>query len=173
MEGSVRKIAYAGLFIAISVILTRFSAGNINIAGVFALRLSFGEVPIMLSGILLGPIYGAICGALADLIGFPLNPIGAYFPGYTLTAALAGLIPGLFSKFYHKEWNWWTAVAVVTLTAMITVPLNTLWLNIIHGKAYLALLSTRVIGKIVLIPIYVIIIRLVIKHSQYASLSSR
>jgi Protein of unknown function (DUF1393). len=63
MESRIRKMAYTGLFTAISVILTRFFAGNVNILGVFALRLSFGEVPIMLSGILLGPVYGIACGA--------------------------------------------------------------------------------------------------------------
>jgi ECF transporter S component (folate family) len=167
MESRIRKMAYTGLFTAISVILTRFFAGNINILGVFALRLSFGEVPIMLSGILLGPVYGIACGALSDLIGYAISPVGGpYFPGFTLTSALTGLIPGLMARYYRNYWNWFFVITIVSVTAAVSVLLNTLWLSLMHGKAYLALLPPRIIGKALLIPAYVIILKLVIKHSQ-------
>lgn len=167
MPNRIRKMAYTGLFIAISVILTRFFAGNINILGIPALRLSFGEVPIMLSGILLGPVYGAACGALSDIIGYSINPVGGpYFPGFTLTAALTGLIPGLMAKYYRNNWNWTSVMIIVTVTTLIAVPLNTLWLSLLHGKAYLALLLSRIIGKTPLIPAHVIILKLVINHSK-------
>jgi len=166
MEKRIRKMAYTGLFIAISVILTRFFAGNIYLLGIFALRLSFGEVPIMLSGILLGPVYGAICGALSDIIGYAINPVGGpYFPGFTLASALTGLIPGLIAKYYRHSWNWSSLTTTVIITSAITVLLNTLWLSLLSGKAYLALLPTRIIGKALLIPAYVIILKLAIKHS--------
>lgn len=166
MEKRIRKMAYTGLFIAISVIFTRFFAGNIYLLGIFALRLSFGEVPIMLSGILLGPVYGAICGALSDIIGYAINPVGGpYFPGFTLASALTGLIPGLIAKYYRHSWNWSSLTTTVIITSAITVLLNTLWLSLLSGKAYLALLPTRIIGKALLIPAYVIILKLAIKHS--------
>ena len=167
MPSRIRRMAYAGLFTAISVILTRFFAGNINLLGIFALRLSFGEVPIMLSGILLGPVYGAVCGALSDIIGYVVNPVGGpYFPGFTLTAALTGLIPGVLSKYYRNDWNWASITTIVIATAVVTILLNTLWLSLMYGKAFLALLSARIIGKAPLIPAYVIILKLVIKHSR-------
>ncbi|MCM8901019.1 folate family ECF transporter S component [Caldicoprobacter algeriensis] len=167
MESRIRKMAYTGLLTAISIILTRFFAGNVNILGVFALRLSFGEVPIMLSGILLGPVYGAACGALSDIIGYAISPVGGpYFPGFTLTAALTGLIPGLMARYYRNYWNWFFVIIIVTATAAVSVLLNTLWLSLMHGKAYLALLLPRIIGKAILVPAYAIIIKMVIKHSQ-------
>lgn len=174
MPNRIRKMAYAGLFIAISVILTRFFGGNINILGIPALRLSFGEVPIMLCGMLLGPVYGAACGALSDLIGYSINPLGgAYFPGFTLTAALTGLIPGLIGKYYRNNWNWAYVTIIVTATTLITVLLNTLWLSLLHGKAYSALLLSRVIGKAPLIPVHIIILKLVINHSKQVFYFSR
>ncbi|MBM7581636.1 ECF transporter S component (folate family) [Caldicoprobacter guelmensis] len=167
MESRIRKMAYTGLLTAISIILTRFFAANINILGVFALRLSFGEVPIMLSGILLGPVYGVACGALSDIIGYAINPVGGpYFPGFTLTAALTGLIPNLMARYYRNNWNWPSITVIVTVTTIITVLLNTLWLSWMFDKAYFALLPPRVIGRTILLPAHVIIIRIVLKHTQ-------
>lgn len=167
MPTRIKKMAYTGLFIATSVILTRIFGGNINILGIPGLRLSLGEVPIMLNGMLLGPIYGAACGALADLIGYAINPMGgAYFPGFTLTSALTGLIPGVLSKHFRSTWNWGSITTMVVATAAITVLLNTLWLSLLYGKAYLPLLLSRVLGKAPLIPIHVIILKMVIKHTR-------
>ena len=39
---------------------------------------------------------GFVCGGLGDLIQFVIKPTGAYFPGWTISAALAGFIYGLF-----------------------------------------------------------------------------
>ena len=83
IKNKILRIALSGMFIALSVVFTRFFSQMIIIGGIQTVRLSFGDLPLMLSGMVLGPTYGAITGALADLIGFPLNPQGTYFPGFT------------------------------------------------------------------------------------------
>ena len=164
---NIRKIAYTGLFTAISIILTRFFSGSITIAGFNALRLSFGEIPIMLNGLLLGPVFGAVCGALADIIGYTINPLGgAYFPGFTLGAMLTGLIPGLLVKYCFRDLRWSSVSIMVVLTELTTIPLNTLWLSLLYGEAYITFLIPRVIGKTVLIPVYIIVILMTVKHIQ-------
>jgi ECF transporter S component (folate family) len=168
MKNRALKIAFAGMFIALNIILTRFFSYMFYIGGLQAIRLSFGEIPLMLGGIVLGPVYGAITGALADLIGYPVNPQGPYFPGFTLTAAMAGLLPGLMSKLVKKEWTWLSLSIVVSITTIITsLLLNTLWLNIMLGKAFIALLPPRIIASAILIPIYVIVIKLLLKHFRH------
>jgi ECF transporter S component (folate family) len=168
MKNRARKIAFAGMFIALNIVLTRFLSQMIYIGGLQAIRLSFGEIPLMLSGIILGPVYGGITGALADLIGYPINAQGAYFPGFTITAALSGLLPGLMSKLVKKEWTWLSLTVVVSITTVITsLLLNTLWLNIMIGKAFVALLPPRIIASLILIPIYVIVIKLFLKHLRH------
>ena len=89
------------------------------------IRLGFGEIPVILSGIMLGPVYGAITGALADLIGYPFNPMGPYFPGFTLSSALTGLLPGLMSLLFRKKWT----LAVTAITIGITTVITSLTLN--------------------------------------------
>lgn len=160
-----RKIAFSGLFIAISVVLTRFFVGDLLIAGVYALRISLGEIPIILGGVLMGPVYGALIGGIADLIGYPLRPLGPYFPGFTLTAALTGFIPGAFVRLYRKELTWAALLAMVAINDLITsMVLNTIWLNMITGKAFLILLPTRILARIVMIPIYTVILKVLLKQ---------
>lgn len=98
-----KSLVAASLLTAISIILTRAFSIIVPIAGTQALRIGFGGVPIMISGILFGPIMGGLAGVTADLIGFMINPMGAYFPGFTLTAALSGFIPGVFYHYIYKN----------------------------------------------------------------------
>ncbi len=82
-----RRTIYLGLFIGITIILTRYL--NIHIT-----FLTFNGFPIILSGIIFGPLSGAIVGAMSDILGYMLNSFGKpYHPGFTLTAALTGFIP--------------------------------------------------------------------------------
>ncbi len=165
MNKRTKKIAFAGMFIALSIIFTRFLSHTLLISGVPSLRLSFGDLPLILSGIVLGPAYGAFTGALADLVGFPFNPQGTYFPGFTLSAALSGFLPGLMGIVFKRKWNWLSLTIVISITMTITsLILNTLWLNIMMGKAFAVLLPPRIITALILIPIYVIVIKLFLKH---------
>ena len=168
MQNRAKRIAFAGMFIALNIILTRFFGQMIYIGGVQAIRLSFGEIPLILSGIVLGPVYGAFCGVLADLVGFPINAQGPYFPGFPFSAALSGMLPGLMGRMIKKEWSWLSLTIVVSITTVITsILLNTLWLNVMMGKAFAVLLPPRIIACLILIPIYVVVIRLFIKHFRH------
>lgn len=100
-----KSLVSASLLTAISIILTRALSIIIPIAGGQALRIGFGGVPIMIAGILFGPLVGALTGVTADLVGVLINPMGPYFPGFTLSAGLSGFIPGLFYHYVFKNRN--------------------------------------------------------------------
>jgi len=164
IKNPVRKIVYAGVFIALNIILTRLFSYSVKIGGITGVRLNVGEVPLVLSGILLGPVYGGITGAAADLLGFPINPQGAYFPGFTLSAALMGLVPGLYGKLIKGKWSLLhISLAVIVTTVLTSTVLNTLWVYILSGKAVAVLLPPRITANIVLIPVYIFLISLSLK----------
>lgn len=98
-------IVRAGLFIAMSLVLKVIFEIYIPLAGIPALRINFASIPLMLSGIILGPATGFISGAVADIINFMVKPGGPYFPGFTLVSALSGFIPGLIFKYIKKDMN--------------------------------------------------------------------
>ena len=75
------SLALTAVFVAITVVLSRFLSINI-----WNMSIGFSFVSVMLCGMLLGPLWGGLCGGLADLIGAILFPFGVYFPGFTATA---------------------------------------------------------------------------------------
>ena len=150
------------MLIALNIILTRYFNYMVYIGGIQTVRLSFGEIPLMLSGMILGPVYGAFTGAVADLVGYPFNPQGAYFPGFTLTAAVSGFIPGLMGKWNKKPLSWQSLSLAVSITTIVTSLMNTLWLKILCGEAFAVLLPPRILAALILIPIYVLVIKVLL-----------
>lgn len=100
---STSVLVKAGLMAGLSIVLTRAFSFMIPLAGLPALRIGFGGLPVIISGILFGPFVGAVVGLVADLVGFMINPMGgAYFPGFTISAALSGVIPGFLYAWIRK-----------------------------------------------------------------------
>ena len=152
-----RHAANLGLLTAVSIVLTRVFGLMVPIAGVGALRLSFGEIPI-LAGMLFGPAAGALTGLASDLIGYLINSHGgAFFPGFSLSAALTGLIPGLL---LHQRWanlEYWQVGLAVLITDLIAgVFLNTLWLTILYRQGFFIILPMRLLARLVTLPIYTV-----------------
>ena len=85
---------FAGALIALHVIFARF----ISIPVGQILRISISGVPLILSGLWLGPVTGGICGLIGDLIGCAINGY-APNPFITVATVLVGVIPGLFRGF--------------------------------------------------------------------------
>lgn len=133
---STKKLTVMALLIALEIILSRFlslSAWNTKIG--------FSFVPIVVAAILYGPIQAAVVGALGDFIGAILFPIGAYFPGFTFTAFLTGLV---FGFFLHKEQTVLrTVCAVLIVQFILGLLLNTCWISVLYSSPYVPLLATR------------------------------
>lgn len=99
-------IVRAGLFIAMSLVLKVIFEIYIPLGNIPALRINFASIPLMLSGIILGPATGFLVGAAADIINFMAKPGGPFFPGFTLVSALSGFMPGLIYKYIKKDINY-------------------------------------------------------------------
>jgi ECF transporter S component (folate family) len=154
-------ITLMAMLIALQVVFSRFL-----VISLFPwLRISLGFLPIAAAGMLLGPILAAAAGGLGDVIGFFLFPSGSYFPGFTITAMVTGAIYGLFLSGQYKHFDFksksaWvrTLLAELVITLLCYIVLNTLWLAILQGKAYLAILPARLIKNIAQYPVNVLLI---------------
>jgi ECF transporter S component (folate family) len=102
---STETLVRVGLLTALSLVLKIVLEVYVPLAGIPSLRINFTSVPIMISGILCGPLAGFVTGALSDLLGFAIKPAGPYFPGFTLSSALTGMIPGLIYKHLNRDMN--------------------------------------------------------------------
>ena len=162
-----KTLVQTAILIAISIVLTR--VGSIMILP--TLRLGFGETPLMMSGLLFGPVIGGLSGLVADMVGFVINPQGPWHPGFTLSSMMWGVIAGLFAMYFRskkekKEIFTLTRVAitVAVATLVISLGLNTLWLSRLYGKGFIALIPGRIITFFVSTPIQSYIITVLMKH---------
>lgn len=97
----------SAFMMGLSIVFARFISIYIPLGGMPSMRFSLGNLPIIITSLVCGPIWGMVVGAGADLIGATAFPVGAYFFGYTIDAAIIGLIPWVISKILmvRKELN--------------------------------------------------------------------
>ncbi|NLW17124.1 MAG: folate family ECF transporter S component [Firmicutes bacterium] len=139
-QSRLSRLVTTALLLAISIVARRFLSINTPI-----ISIGLGWLPILVVGIAYGPGWGFIAGALGDFIGANLFPIGAYFPGFTLSSGLAGAIVPLLLGRNRWRSSYWQLLGAIAVSEVITsVVLNTYWLTIITGKAAAVLLPVRV-----------------------------
>lgn len=150
-----KKLILAGLLIATTIVLNRFLSIKTPI-----LVISFSYIPIMLSAIMLGPWYTMLIAGFADLIGALLFPFGAYFVGYTISAVISGLIYGLFlyrkKEFSNKSFILRLILSTLIVLIVCNCLLNTIWIYITTKEALFAILPTRLLKQLIMLPIQVV-----------------
>lgn len=91
-----RKITYGGLLLAISIVLPQVFhlAGGPQSGAVFLPM----HIPVLLAGMILGPVFGLVIGAAAPVLSFAIAgmPVAARLPFMILELAVYGGIAGLF-----------------------------------------------------------------------------
>ena len=151
-----RKVILAGILLAASIVLNRFLSIKTPIV-----QISFTFIPLILSAMLLGPGWSIFVSGMADLLGALLFPFGAFFPGYTFTAIVTGLIYGLIlNKTYKKsgkQFLWRLALACVLVSLICNMGLNTLWVWYTTKNAALVFVPTRIIKELILLPIKILV----------------
>ncbi|MBR3784910.1 MAG: folate family ECF transporter S component [Firmicutes bacterium] len=136
----------AALLIALQIILSRFLSIN-----AWNLKIGFAFTAIFVAAYLYGPWFSAVVAVIADVVGASLFPSGAFFPGFTVTAVLSGLVMGLF--LYKKQTPGRIIAAVAIDQLILGLLLNSYWLSILYGSPYLPLLATRAVQCLVMMPV--------------------
>ncbi len=162
-KNSVHKIVFIGLLIGLQVILSRF----LSIATPIV-KIGFSFLPVVITAIMYGPIYAGIGSALGDFLGSMLFPIAKFFPGFTFSSFLSGVVYGIFLHNKPKQ-MWRVLCAVFIVNVAINLFLNTFWLYIIYGQGFLALMPTRVIQNLIMILVKVVTIWNICYRSKLGS----
>ncbi|MFH0802580.1 MAG: folate family ECF transporter S component [bacterium] len=135
LKFTAKDISFLSFFIALSIVFTRIIRVPIPVVGDF---LNFGGFPIVLSGLIMGPLAGGIVGGVSDVVGYPLAPKALYFPHFTLTAILAGVIPALIFNALgytvNKLPSRWVLFAIIFAGLFVSnVLLAPIFLNLLLG----------------------------------------
>ena len=155
-----KQLCALALLIAVGGVLGRL----VPVLSVWNTKIEFSFVAVMLAACIAGPVGGLVTGALIDFIGAILLPTGPYFPGFTATAALTGLVFGLL---LYKKCNLGRIVIAVLSTQLVCgFLLNTLFISILYTKAFTVLLATRAIQVVVMSVIEIVFAELVLDRAK-------
>ncbi|MGL4344360.1 MAG: folate family ECF transporter S component [Cellulosilyticaceae bacterium] len=155
-----RNMVTLALLIALNIVLVRMAPIYLGPT----LRITFGFIPIVMMALLFGPTYASVGAGIADFIGAVVFPVGgAYFPGFTLSAILTGFIYG---KILHeKRLSLWRIVASNLLVIiLVQLLLNSLWLTLLYDKAFMVLITSKLVKSLGMLPIESMMILLVSKY---------
>ncbi|MDD2979338.1 MAG: folate family ECF transporter S component [Hespellia sp.] len=146
-----RTLVASAMLLAVAVVLGFFTLQVTDY-----IKLGFASIANELSALMFGPVVGSLVATLADIIKYIVKPTGAFFPGFTISAFLGGLIYGMM--FYKKPLSFKRILAAKVVEAVfINILLNTYWLTILYGSAFSVLLPARIIKQIVMVPIEAVI----------------
>lgn len=134
---SVQDLVTMALFVAISLVLQRFSFGTNTT------KFGFGFIATVILGQYFGPVWGGIGAGVADLASAAVFGVaGGFFPGFTLSAIMGGVIYGLF--FYNqKPAIWRVIVATLLVTLIVNVVMNTTWITLMYHLDFKGALLQR------------------------------
>ena len=154
------------LFITIEVILSRFLSISTPIV-----KIGFVFIPLALCGMLYGPVCAGAVGALSDIIGANLFPMGMYFPGFTISGALSGVMYGLF--LHGKRNCTWSNLIILVLIQrlFLGLGLSTYWLTILTDIPFSVLIAARVLQTVILIPLQIGVLRTITQKIPLFSFS--
>ena len=163
--GSIRALTVSAMLTAISVVIGIFCKTALNFdGGLF--RVTFENLPIILSGILYGPIVGGVVGACSDLVSYLLSS-QVYPPNLivTLGATLVGVVSGIVSKFIIRKKG--TAQIVLSgalahiVGSMIVKPIGLY-------QFYGALVLLRIPLYMLIAPVEILLLCTLLKRKSFA-----
>mgnify|MGYP001207556743 FL=1 len=162
---STRNLILMAALIAMQIILARF----LSIQASDILRISFESVPIVLAGMWLGPLSGAIVALIADILGTVLSGYGIWFPPIALGPILVGVISGLSTKYVFRSdlsstRDSWKVILTVVVAGIVNSFLvgtvtTTMYSIIVMGNtnAFSVLLWTNFLGRLTTKPVMILV----------------
>lgn len=153
---NIKMLVTIAMMTALEVVLSRFLAIPVG----DSLKFAFNFVPVCVAAYLYGPYASVIVAAIGDLLGSHLFPSGAPIYGLTLTAALTGLVFGIF---LHKKYNFLRILfSVLIVQIALTIFLDALWFHLRYGTPYSVMLATRAIKAGIMVVVQCVTLNLIL-----------
>ena len=156
-----KTLTIAAMLTAIGIILGFF---KLPITQLIEIR--FGSLPVALAGMMFGPGVAGIVGALIDIGGFLVKPTGPFFPGFTISGVVSGII---FGVMLHGKKCTVTRILMTQAihTFIVGIIMNSFWLNLLYLKnGYLAAIIARLPKELIMIPVMSVLLYTVLNSLE-------
>lgn len=154
-------LAVSAMLAAMSIVCGKYLAipvGNV-------MRFSFENLPIILSGMMFGPVAGALTGVVADLfgcllVGYTINPI------VTLGAFFIGFISGLICKHASAKHDVLKIALCVIFSHIVgSVVIKTFGLAAFYSFPVYVLMAWRALNYLIVAIAEIIVLHFISKNS--------
>ena len=142
-----QTLTTVGLFLAIQMVLSSYGVIQLN----DSLKISLAHLALAPTAMLFGPVAAALQGA--------------YFPGFTISAALGGVIYGAF-LFESDRRLWQIVLARAVIMVFVNIALNTFFLTMLYGPSQAAMLPVRALKNAMQFPIDCLLLTAVYRTVQ-------
>jgi ECF transporter S component (folate family) len=149
---SVKNMVRIAVLVAIAIVLKSFLSIETQI-----FRVTFYDIPLMILGLVAGPIGALAGGFIVDWLHVMYSPFAFSFNLFTVSSMMWGFIPGLF--LFRKQISLRTLIIVVVITSIVAFSLNTIQLYIWYGSGIYAALPMRIAVLVIKLPIQVSLVR--------------
>lgn len=157
------QVSLLGIILGLRIVLS--FVPSINLGNL--VQLGVGFIGAALSGALFGPWYALILSLFNDLITSLLQGKNIFL-GFTLSAGLGGLFYGYF--LYRKPASWKNIFfAVLSVTLIINLGLNSIWIKMMYGKAWAVFMPMRIVKNTLSLPLNTIILYFVFNNQTVKS----
>ncbi len=154
LSKDILSLVYLSLLVALYVVLSFFTIYITK-----ELRFSLTFMPVAWASAIMGPIAGGITGAFGDILSWVIKPAGPYFPGFTISGFISGIIYGVF--LYKKDLTLTRVFfAAVSMVLLVEVGLNTVWIMILYGSPFKVLIFGRLFKALFTIPVQMLVLYL-------------
>lgn len=148
-----QKLVLGASLTAVSIVIDVFFKLILNIPN---FGLPFYAIPIIIGGIVLGPVFGGIMGFVGDAIGMLIIG-GDYLPLFVIAPIMWGVIPGLI---LNKRFSIFNLAWVILLSYAVANISNTLAMLFYWPRE---VTFAWFVLRLVLIPFNAIIIFVIVK----------
>jgi len=149
-----KTLVRIAILVAMSVLLKSFFSVETQV-----FRVTFFDIPLMILGIVAGPIGGLVGGFIVDWMHVMFSPFAFSFNLFTVSSMMWGFIPGIF--FFKKNITMPVLVFVVVITSLLAFTLNTYQLYLWYGEGIIAALPLRIATMVIKLPIQVYLVKVI------------
>ena len=150
-----KTLVFCAVLVAVQVVLSRFLSVN-----AWNTKIGFGFVPVVLAAALFGVRSGALVGAMGDFLGAILFPIGPYFPGFTITLGVTGVV---FGVALQKPTMLRIVLAALFDQLVLSLVLNSYWISVLYGSPYWGVLTSRIFQCAITLPMEIVVTAALVK----------
>lgn len=150
---STRILVRTSLLVSMSVVLKVFFSFTLT-----TFRFTFYDIPLIVSGIMFGPMVGAVSGFVTDVANIVYPNLATGFSLFTVSSMMWGIVPGLL--LFKRKLNILNITIVILITSILCFSINTMALYLMFPDTTLqwAFLAPRIAVLIVKLPIQVAVI---------------